>query len=137
MRRLALLLVLAAPAPATPAPAAKGPETETPGSASASASGVPPAGDPGHFTVQLLASRDQQAVRELARNHSEAEHMWLYSFLRDGQRWYALCYGVQPDRGAADRAAARLGREGRFGKPWIRRLGDIQALPRLSAAGNP
>jgi septal ring-binding cell division protein DamX len=98
---------------------------------------MPPAGDPGRFTLQLLASRDRQAVREIAGNHSEARHMWLYSFLRDGQRWYALCYGVHTDRGAADSAAARLSREGRFSNPWVRRLGDIQALPGVSAVGNP
>jgi len=50
-----------------------------------------------------------------------------YQKNRDGAPWFALVYGSYDSRAAAMTASKSLPGSLRKNKPWIRKIGDIQA----------
>lgn len=83
---------------------------------------------PDAYTLQLFSVADQAAVQRFARAHPLDGLAW-FETRREGYPWYSMIRGVYPDAASA-RAAATTLPEALKLQPWIRRLGDIQALIR-------
>lgn len=80
--------------------------------------------DPRHFTLQLLAAQDEQAVRDYLAGHGLAERARYFGFRRQGEPWFAAVYGVYASRAQAEAAARSLAeRIKEF--PWVRPLSDV------------
>lgn len=91
--------------------------------------------DPAHYTLQLIASLDPQAVRDFARQHGIENESAIFRRLRQGRSWYALAHGIYPDKAAALAARDALPPALQRQSPWIRRLSSVQAD--IEKAGKP
>ncbi len=132
-----------APAPAAPEPAAK-PADAAPRAAPPAASAPGDGGadlrdeawllaqPPGRYTLQVLSSPRREAVLERARRLRLAAPVAVFRFRHQGRDWYALVVGAYPDRASARRAIDALPPDLRNNRPWVRRLGDVQALIRAA-----
>ncbi|MFZ0258301.1 MAG: SPOR domain-containing protein [Gammaproteobacteria bacterium] len=79
--------------------------------------------DPRHFTLQVVAAQDEQAVEDYLAVHGLAERARYFAFRHQGERWFAAVYGVYASRAKAEKAAKVL--TGRINaSPWIRPLSD-------------
>lgn len=79
----------------------------------------------GHYTLQLMASRDQSALNQLVARH-RLSPAWVYSRTLNGQPWYVLVHG---DFASAEQARAAIGSlpaELRAAKPWPKPFGQVQ-----------
>ncbi|MFH7564550.1 AAA family ATPase [Oceanimonas smirnovii] len=79
----------------------------------------------GHYTLQLMASRDKNALNQLMTRHNLSP-AWVYSRNLNGQPWYVLVHG---DFASAEQARAAVGRlpaELRAAKPWPKPFGQVQ-----------
>ncbi|MGC1954739.1 MAG: SPOR domain-containing protein, partial [Gammaproteobacteria bacterium] len=77
-----------------------------------------------HYTLQLLAAQDEQAVRDYLAGHGLAERARYFGFRRQGEPWFAAVYGVYASRAQAEAAARSLAeRIKEF--PWVRPLSDV------------
>ncbi|MCC6302544.1 MAG: outer membrane protein assembly factor BamD [Gammaproteobacteria bacterium] len=118
-----------APTATDDAPAPAAPQQEAAGSPPP---GAPQGADwiarqpPEAYTLQLFSVADLAAVRRFARAHPLDGLAW-FETRREGYPWYSMIRGVYPDAASARAAAAALPEALRL-QPWIRRLGDIQAL---------
>jgi DamX protein len=83
--------------------------------------------DPAHYTLQLVAGEHPDTIRKFITEHKLANDLALYHSTRNDKPWFGLTYGIYPDKQAAIDARARLPRELRRLKPWVRDLGGIQA----------
>ncbi len=115
--------------PAEPAPAPVAPEAAAPATPRPEA--LPGADwiarqDPGAYTLQLFSVADLAALRRFVQAHPLDGLAW-FETRREGYPWYSLIRGVYPDAAGARAAAAALPGELKL-QPWIRRMGDIQAL---------
>ena len=82
--------------------------------------------NPNHFTIQISASNDRQALRQYADSlNLNTELAWFRS-LRNGQDWYSLVVGQYPSSANAQTAIANLPARVRRNQPWIRNFGSIQ-----------
>ncbi len=81
-----------------------------------------------HFTIQLVGTRDQASAQRYVKRHHIQDKAGYFAFQRGGEMWYAVVYGHYGNRREAEDALARLAPALRANGPWIRRLGDIQAL---------
>jgi septal ring-binding cell division protein DamX len=112
------------------------PETVTtaPEAAPAPAATPPAAGDwlaaqnPDHYTIQLLASPNPDTLDRFIDRHALTGTLGRVTSERDGNRWYTLVYGSYPTREYAKAAINDLPPSLRQSSPWVRRIGDIQAL---------
>jgi len=82
----------------------------------------------GGYTLQLLGTLNEQALVDFVRRHGIGERAAYFTTQRDGRPWHTLVYGSYPDPETARSAIGSLPPALRKQKPWIRRLGDIQAL---------
>ena len=83
--------------------------------------------DPGHFTLQLLGARREASVRQFVREHGlEGRATWFHT-RQNGRDWYAVIYGVYPDRAAALAARNALPETLRRQSPWARSFASIHA----------
>ena len=82
---------------------------------------------PGNFTVQLLASGQQENIQRLARDPALQAPLAAYMAMRDGQSLYVLTQGSYANRAEAERAAARVpaGLQ-----PWVRSIASVQEVMR-------
>ena len=129
----------AAPAPETPAPATNAPPLPEPSAPAPKAAGEGPrdeawllAQPPGHYTLQVLSSPRRAAVLDRARRLRLSAPVAVFRFRHQGRDWYALVVGAYPDRASARRAIDALPPDLRRNRPWVRRLGDVQALIRAA-----
>jgi DamX protein len=80
-----------------------------------------------HYTLQLLVSRSEDAVRAFVERHGlEGELAW-YHRLQNGQDRYTLVFGSYPDSAAAQAAITRLPAPVQRDKPWPRSFASVQA----------
>ncbi len=84
--------------------------------------------DAGHFTMQLLGSRSESSINDYVRKHALQGKVALYRSIHQGGDWYALIYGSYADRPQAEAAATSLPPAAQKNRPWVRRMGDVQAL---------
>ena len=128
------------PAPAAPAKAGAAAASAAAASA-ASASTTPAAagtaGDgqswllaqrPEDYTLQLLATLDEDLMRAYLDKHQFTERVAYFAFQRDGKRWYAAVYGAYAGKSQAQNAVATLPPEVGKNPPWIRQFASIQKI---------
>ena len=84
--------------------------------------------NPGDYTLQLLATRDEDLMRTYLDEHQFTEPVAYFAFQRDGRQWYAAVYGAYPGKPQAQSAAATLPPDAGKNPPWIRQFGSIQKL---------
>lgn len=79
-------------------------------------------------TVQMSASRDRASVENFLRRNRAVlpPPNSIYSFVRNGDTWYALLHGLYPSVGAARTAVESLPASAQSNQPWIRNVGRIQ-----------
>lgn len=78
-----------------------------------------------HYTVQVFASRDPDAVARLLRTLRLAQPVAVYPFRRGGRDWQGVVVGSFGDHRAAEQAMAALPDALQRGGPWVRRIGDL------------
>jgi hypothetical protein len=83
---------------------------------------------PNHYTVQVVAARQEETVLAAVRRLELDGNVAYFRFSRQGEPWYAGIYGAFETRREAQAAVASLPQALRMNKPWVRRLGAIQAL---------
>ena len=82
------------------------------------------------FTIQLLATPNEQSARSLAMSSALAgkRRTAVFAFLREGVSWFAVIHGAFPSRTKAEVALQSLPRELRETPPWIRRFEDVKSI---------
>ncbi len=88
--------------------------------------------NPRHYTVQLVAGRDRNTIRQFIRSHGPADNAVYFRTIREGRAWYALVYNSYRSRSEAAAALARLPRAWRKYRPWVRSFASIQQELRRS-----
>jgi DamX protein len=79
-----------------------------------------------NYTLQLMASKDEEAARRfLEKRHLQGKAAY-YPVVRNGQTLYAIVYGSFPARGDAVQAAKELPKTWGIRNPWIR---SFKSLP--------
>ncbi|RME32948.1 MAG: sporulation protein, partial [Gammaproteobacteria bacterium] len=58
------------------------------------------------------------------------DHFAWFETRHRGRPWYVVVYGYYPDRERARAALARLPASLKKGRPWLRRVGEIQQILR-------
>ncbi|OXY83485.1 SPOR domain-containing protein [Oceanimonas doudoroffii] len=79
----------------------------------------------GHYTLQLMASKDRQALQQLASRHT-LQPAWVYARQLNDQPWFVLIFGDFASAELARRAIERLPAELRAAKPWPKPFGQVQ-----------
>jgi outer membrane protein assembly factor BamD len=79
------------------------------------------------FTIQVLGTENEALLRQQIKNGGLTNKVAYYKKSRDGIAWYSLVYGSYTSRDAAVSASQSLPSSLRKNKPWIRKIGDIQA----------
>jgi len=79
------------------------------------------------FTIQVLGTENEALLRQQIKNGDLTNKVAYYKKSRDGIAWYSLVYGSYTSRDAAVTASQSLPSSLRKNKPWIRKIGDIQA----------
>lgn len=82
---------------------------------------------PSTYTIQLFSTSNEQALRSFVERHRMSDVAW-FRFGAPERAWYSLVYGVFDSVDDARLAAERLPASLRGEKPWIRKMGDVQAL---------
>lgn len=80
---------------------------------------------PQHFTIQLTASRSEQALQRYVEDHNLNGKVASFKTRRNGEIWYALVYGSYPTRKEALAAIKRLPSALRKTSPFTRKFADI------------
>ena len=80
---------------------------------------------PTQYTIQLMGSRNADAIRGFATRHDLRVHGAWFTTTLDERPWHVLVYGVYPSRAAALRASRELPPALRLGEPFPRNIGDI------------
>lgn len=84
--------------------------------------------DPGNYTLQLLGAQKPGSIESFLRKYKDLNGKAVYfQTRRDTRDWYAVVYGVYPDRQKAQQAIKRLPQELQTSSPWIRSFGSIHA----------
>lgn len=79
-----------------------------------------------YYTLQLLGSRDEQAVqRFIKKHHLPARQTAYYRGQYKGGKWFVVLYGVYPSRNDAAKHIADLPEKIRRQNPWPRPLASI------------
>ena len=81
-----------------------------------------------HHTIQLMASRNEVAIKQFIAQHELSNAIRYYPYRHDQETWYAVVYGDYPTRQQAHQALSKL--QGKLGvdQPWIRSFASIQQL---------
>ena len=79
------------------------------------------------FTIQVLGTENEALLRQQIKHGGLTSKVAYYKKSRDGIAWYSLLYGSYASRDAAVTASRSLPSSLRKNKPWIRKIGDIQA----------
>jgi septal ring-binding cell division protein DamX len=85
--------------------------------------------NPGHYTLQVLASRNGLAVANYYKDRGLEGEGHILAYRKDGQQWYVLVYGDYASHEAADQAARELAaRLKDDNKPWSRSISGLQQM---------
>jgi len=83
--------------------------------------------DPSHYTLQLLAGRNEQAVTQFIARHHLAGQAVFYQTTREDKPWYVLVMGSFADRARALGARDKLPADLRQQSPWPRAFSEVHA----------
>jgi len=79
------------------------------------------------FTIQVLGTENEVLLRHQIKSGGLLNKTAYYKKSREGAPWFSMIYGSYNSREAAQAAARALPPALRKSKPWIRKIGDIQA----------
>jgi DamX protein len=82
---------------------------------------------PTHYTLQLLGARTESSVKKFVLQHKLQGKAIYFNVKRQGKDWFALVYGVYPDKNSAIQARAALSKSLQKAKPWPRNFASIHA----------
>lgn len=82
---------------------------------------------PGLYTIQLFSTSSEDRLRDFANRHQIRDLAWFRTEAA-GKSWFSLVHGAFDSIDDARAAAERLPAALRVETPWIRRLGEVQAL---------
>ncbi|MFV2059451.1 MAG: SPOR domain-containing protein [Gammaproteobacteria bacterium] len=82
---------------------------------------------PTHYTLQLLGARTESSVKKFVLQHKLQGKAIYFNVKRQGKDWFALVYGVYPDKGSAIKARSALSKSLQKAKPWPRNFASIHA----------
>ncbi len=83
--------------------------------------------NPAAYTIQLFSTSSEQALLGFVQRHRLRDTAYFRSGA-SGQNWFSLIHGVFDTVEDARTAAERLPAALRGEQPWIRRIGDLQAI---------
>jgi septal ring-binding cell division protein DamX len=83
--------------------------------------------DPSHYTLQLLAGRNEQAVQQFIARHRLAGQAVFYQTTREDKPWFVVVMGSFADRARALSARDKLSADLRQQSPWPRAFSEIHA----------
>ena len=81
---------------------------------------------PASYTLQLMALKDENTVRETIDRYSLQEAAY-FPIQRNGETLYILVHGVYPSRSAANAAIKTLPTALAAGPPWVRSFRTLQS----------
>lgn len=81
--------------------------------------------DPSHYTLQLTAGTDKNAIKAFIERHGLRGKALYFHRLRDGKDWYILVHGSYPGYSKAKQAISQLPSEVQKAKPWARSFSAI------------
>ena len=84
--------------------------------------------EPGHYTLQILATEDQAAIQNLLASTPLQSATRQYSFKSNDKTWFNLVMGDYADLNSARRELQSLPDSLQQLKPWIRRFDSIQRV---------
>lgn len=79
------------------------------------------------FTVQMSASKDRESLENFLLRSNLQPPNSIFSYQRDGSVWYALVHGLFESIEDARTAVNAMPESARRDKPWVRKVGSIQA----------
>ena len=80
---------------------------------------------PTAYTLQLIGLQDEPSIRAFIRRHRLQGKVAYFKTNRKGQAWFALLYGIYPNREAAIAARSKLPRSLRRPDIWPRSLESV------------
>lgn len=80
-----------------------------------------------HYTLQLVAGRQKQTITKFIKKYQLKDDLIYFSSKRNDKIWHNLSHGIYPERNSANQAAKKLPTSLATVKPWIRKIGAIQA----------
>ena len=83
---------------------------------------------PHHYTLQILAAADKQAIAGLTKNNPLPDRSAEYSFNNNGEQWFNLVMGDYANLESARAAMQKLPESVRALNPWVRRFDSIQRV---------
>ncbi|MBD3671586.1 MAG: SPOR domain-containing protein [Gammaproteobacteria bacterium] len=84
--------------------------------------------DPEHYTVQVLASRQGEAVTNFMKQHGLSKAGVVVSTRKQGELWYYLVYGDYATREQADEVTEALAQRVPGSQPWARSMQSLQQM---------
>ncbi|MCU7814540.1 MAG: SPOR domain-containing protein [Candidatus Thiodiazotropha sp. (ex Rostrolucina anterorostrata)] len=86
---------------------------------------------PESFTLQLIAVENLDSLRVFIDRNRLGDEAYTFKTTRNGAPWYALLWGVYPDRNKAEEAVSSLPSAVRKGGVWVRSFASLQqTIPR-------
>lgn len=80
----------------------------------------------GQYTIQLLASRDKNHLKQIAKNFAGVSGIKVRSFNRNGSVWYVLTIGEYGQQQQAKNAIKTLPKHLAQYHPWVRQTLNLQ-----------
>ena len=81
--------------------------------------------DPSHYTLQLAAGTDKEAIQAFINRHHLESKAVTFHRLRDGKNWYTLIHSSYPTYAKAKDAIKQLPLAVQKAKPWVRQFKAI------------
>ncbi|MCU7876473.1 MAG: AAA family ATPase [Candidatus Thiodiazotropha sp. (ex Lucinoma borealis)] len=86
---------------------------------------------PESFTLQLIAVENLDSLQVFIDRNRLGDEAYTFKTIRNGAPWYALLWGVYPDRNKAEEAVTSLPSAVRKGGVWVRSFASLQqTIPR-------
>ncbi len=82
--------------------------------------------DKTRYTLQLVASSNEQRIKEFITKHKLAPHAKYYTSKRKSKPWYTVVYGDYSDKQSAMASAKKLPDAVKKLEPWARQYANIQ-----------
>lgn len=82
----------------------------------------------GAYTIQIIASRNQQDIQRFMKTHALPSTAKIMRSVRQGETWYVLALGSYPKRQDAVNAAQKLPTSVAQLKPWVRPVHDLHVI---------
>ncbi|MFV1984488.1 MAG: SPOR domain-containing protein [Thiohalomonadales bacterium] len=82
---------------------------------------------PTNYTLQLLGTRNESSVKKFVLENNLQGKAIYFNVKRQGKDWFALVYGVYPDKNSALKARSSLSKTLQKAKPWPRNFASIHA----------